>query len=67
MKIIFLTDSDGNPITNYKDIVDEVEWRYNIINQTKNYLDSLGITPDNLVENFNIGIGSNQIRKKSNV
>ena len=67
MKIIFLTDSDGNPITNYKDIVDEVEWRYNIINQTKNYLDSLGITPDNLVENFNIGIGSNQIRKKSNL
>ena len=47
-KIVFLTDSDGNPITDQEKIKQEIDFRYNVLKQTYTYLDSLGIDPGNI-------------------
>lgn len=47
-KIVFLTDSDGNPITDREKIKQEIDFRYNVLKQTYNYLNSLGIDPGNI-------------------
>ena len=51
--LIYLTDDDGNPITDNEQIQKEIDWRFDVFQQTYDYLTKLGITPNNIPEKMN--------------
>ena len=47
-KIVYLNDENGNPITDVKEINDEINNRFEVFKQTYKYLNSVGVKPENM-------------------
>ena len=55
--LVFLTDENGDPITDGNQIQKEIDWRFEVFQQTHRYLNSLGINPNNLPDITDLGGG----------